>query len=539
MNVRMAQPGHVEIPQNIVLNSRFALLLCNDVEIRPRNPFGGNGAGDGDSRVAVSNANGIGTSRRRKWQRAFATRLFVSDVLVIALAVFGSQIFWFGLDPVSVAGGSEFNLSTGYLTVSIVLGVTWMIILDVFATRDHKVIGSGSLEYKRVTDATIRLFGLFAIISFLFRIELARGYFLTALPIGLLLLLLSRWQWRQWLRKQQDRGQFVSRALLLGERQKSAHVAATIKRTPGTGLLLVGALADHGRLDREPINGIPVVGNYTDLLDAVDELHAETVILTGADEINPMDMRRVGWELEARSVELIVAPALTDVAGPRIHSRPVAGMPLIHVSYPAFEGAKRVSKRTFDIIGASLIILFASPVLIWVAIMVKRSSPGNIIYRQERIGRGGHSFGMLKFRSMSQDADDQLESLLDAQGKSDTPLFKVTNDPRITPIGHTLRKYSLDELPQLFNVFLGQMSLVGPRPQRAAEVALYDDAAHRRLIMKPGMSGLWQVSGRSNLSWEDSIRLDLYYVENWSLTADIQILWRTVAAVARPGSSAI
>jgi lipopolysaccharide/colanic/teichoic acid biosynthesis glycosyltransferase len=170
---------------------------------------------------------------------------------------------------------------------------------------------------------------------------------------------------------------------------------------------------------------------------------------------------------------------------------------------------------------------------------VKRSSPGNIIYRQERIGRGGHSFGMLKFRSMSQDADDQLESLLDAQGKSDTPLFKVTNDPRITPIGHTLRKYSLDELPQLFNVFLGQMSLVGPRPQRAAEVALYDDAAHRRLIMKPGMSGLWQVSGRSNLSWEDSIRLDLYYVENWSLTADIQILWRTVSAVARPGSSAV
>jgi exopolysaccharide biosynthesis polyprenyl glycosylphosphotransferase len=489
--------------------------------------------------VAVTNANAVGVSRRRQWQKSFAIRLFVTDVIVIAIAVIGSQLFWFGFDSVQVASGAATDLQTGYMTVSVVLGVTWMLMLDIFATRDHKVIGSGTLEYKRVADATIRLFGLFAIISFLFRIELARGYFLTALPIGLLLLIFSRWQWRQWLRKQQLKGLYVSRALLLGERQKSAHVAATIKRTPGTGLLLVGALVDHRRLGNLPVNGVPIVGNYSDLLDAVDELNVQTVILTGADEINPMDMRRVGWELEARSVELIVAPALTDVAGPRIHARPVAGMPLIHVSYPAFEGVKRVSKRAFDIIGSGLIILCASPVLIGVAIAVKRSSPGNIIYKQQRIGRGGASFGMLKFRSMTQDADDQLESLLDAQGKSDKPLFKVTNDPRITPVGQILRRYSLDELPQLFNVFMGDMSLVGPRPQRAAEVALYDDAAHRRLIMKPGMSGLWQVSGRSNLSWEDSIRLDLYYVENWSLTTDITILWRTVRAVVAPDGSAV
>jgi exopolysaccharide biosynthesis polyprenyl glycosylphosphotransferase len=488
--------------------------------------------------VAVSNVSSTGTPRRRQWQRSFATRLFVTDILVIIVAVFGSQLIWFGFEPIEVATETA-ALRSGYLAVSIILALVWMLMLDVFATRDHKVIGSGTLEYKRVTDATIRLFGLFAIVSFLFRIDLARGYFLTALPAGVLLLLFSRWQWRQWLRRKQTAGTYTSRSLLMGERQKSAHVAATIQRTAGTGLKLVGALIDHGRVDRRPVNGVPVIGDYSDLLELVDELGVETVILTGADEINPADMRRVGWELEARSVELIVAPALTDVAGPRIHSRPVAGMPLIHVSYPAFEGVKRLSKRVFDILGSSALILVTSPILIAVAVAVKRSSPGNIIYQQQRIGRGGASFGMLKFRSMSQDADDQLESLLDAQGKSDTPLFKVTNDPRITPIGHTLRRYSLDELPQLFNVFLGEMSLVGPRPQRAAEVALYDDAAHRRLIMKPGMSGLWQVSGRSNLSWEDSIRLDLYYVENWSLTTDITILWRTVRAVAAPGSSAV
>ena len=484
--------------------------------------------------LAISDTRSAGVLRRRSWQRAFAVRLFVSDITVVVIAVFGSQLIWFGLETVPLTAPRPFSLGASYTVVSIVLVVAWMAMLDVFATRDHKVIGSGTLEYKRAADATTRLFGLFAIIAFLFQIEFARGYFLTALPAGILLLIWTRWRWRQWLRVRQARGIYLSRAVLLGERLKLAHVAATITRTPGSGLLLVGALTRQGVAGTGVIHGVPIVGEYADLMTAVDETHADTVILTGADEINPEDMRQVGWELETRGVDLIVAPALTDVAGPRIHSRPVAGLPLIHVSYPQFEGAKRVTKRTFDIVGSAMLILLCSPGLVWAALAVKRSSPGNIVYRQERIGRHGATFGMYKFRSMVQDADDQLESLLDAQGTSHTPLFKVTNDPRITPVGKILRKYSIDELPQLFNVLFGEMSLVGPRPQRAAEVALYDSVAQRRLIMKPGMSGLWQVSGRSNLSWEDSIRLDLYYVENWSLTADILILWRTVRAVVTP-----
>ncbi|PJJ61801.1 sugar transferase [Compostimonas suwonensis] len=471
--------------------------------------------------------------RRRSWQRSFAARLFTTDILLISGSVLGSQLLWFGFDTVELSADIP-ALRAGYTTVSIVLIVSWMLMLDLFGTRDHKVIGSGSLEYKRVTDATIRLFGVFAILAFLFRIELARGYFLTALPAGLLLLLFSRWQWRQWLRRRQAKATFVSRALLVGERDKSVHVGQTIQATPGAGLLLVGALTPDGRVTDPDIQGAPILGDFATLLQAVESSRADTVILTGSDELSPADMRRVGWELESRGVELIVAPALTDVAGPRIHARPVAGLPLIHVSYPTFEGVKRFSKRIFDILGSGLLIVVSSPLLLGIAIAVRRSGPGSILYRQERIGRKGTPFGMLKFRSMVQDADDQLESLLDAQGTSDTPLFKVTNDPRITPIGQVLRRHSLDELPQLFNVFVGNMSLVGPRPQRAAEVALYDDAAHRRLIMKPGMSGLWQVSGRSNLSWDDSIRLGLYYVENWSLTADVIILWRTVRAVVKP-----
>ncbi|WP_307812137.1 sugar transferase [Lacisediminihabitans changchengi] len=454
----------------------------------------------------------------------------MTDLLVVVLAVYGSQLLWFGLRPVALE--QKFQIGIGYNSVSIAITLLWMFVLSAYATRDLKVIGSGTLEYRRVVDSTIRLFGIFAIVAFLLRIDLARGYFLTALPIGVFLLLWTRWAWRQWLRREQARGLHVSRAIVVGERVKSENVTATIRRAQGSGINVVGALTRDGSVDKPFFGGVPVLGKYADILVALEEVQADTVVLTGADEISHLDMRKLGWDLEGKEVTLIVAPGLTGVAGPRIHARPVSGLPLIYVEYPAFTGVKRLSKRAFDLVGAGLIILISSPVLIAVGIAIKTSSPGSILYRQERIGLQGTPFGMLKFRSMIKDADDQLESLLDAQGRSAEPLFKVMNDPRITRVGGFLRRSSLDEFPQLFNVLLGHMSLVGPRPQRQAEVALYDDAAHRRLMMKPGMSGLWQVSGRSNLSWDDAIRLDLYYVENWSMTGDIIILWRTIRAVA-------
>ncbi|MBC7760512.1 MAG: sugar transferase, partial [Candidatus Saccharibacteria bacterium] len=353
------------------------------------------------------------------------------------------------------------------------------------------------------------------------------------LPVGAFLLTWTRWGWRQWLRREQARGLHVSRTLIMGERTKSEHVAATIRRAPGSGLDLVGVLTREGATAVPFHGGVPVLGRYSDVLTVLEEVQADTIVLTGADDIDPVGMRKLGWDLEARDVTLIVAPGLTGVAGPRIHARPVAGLPLIYVEYPIFSGVKRLSKRLFDVVGASAIILLISPVLLAVAIAIRTTGKGKVLYHQERIGLLGEPFGMLKFRSMVENADDQLESLLDAQGKTSEPLFKINNDPRITRVGKFLRRSSLDEFPQLLNVMRGQMSLVGPRPQRQAEVALYDDVAHRRLMMKPGMSGLWQVSGRSNLSWDDAIRLDLYYVENWSMTGDLIILWRTIRAVAR------
>ncbi|MDQ0100641.1 exopolysaccharide biosynthesis polyprenyl glycosylphosphotransferase [Paenarthrobacter nicotinovorans] len=257
----------------------------------------------------------------------------------------------------------------------------------------------------------------------------------------------------------------------------------------------------------------------------------DAVAISAGANIHPKDLRKLGWELAARDIGMILAPALTDVAGPRIHTQPVAGLPLIHVSTPKLTGGKKVAKRTFDIVLAGSLLVMLAPLFVVLALLVRITSPGPVFYRQARVGLRGTTFHMMKFRSMRVNADSELEALLKAQGSDSRPLFKVENDPRITPLGRVLRKYSLDELPQLLNVLGGSMSLVGPRPQRDGEVALYDDAAHRRLYVSPGMSGLWQVSGRSNLSWEESIRLDLYYVENWSLMGDVIILFRTFKAV--------
>jgi exopolysaccharide biosynthesis polyprenyl glycosylphosphotransferase len=243
-------------------------------------------------------------------------------------------------------------------------------------------------------------------------------------------------------------------------------------------------------------------------------------------------MRQLGWELEASSTTLIVAPALTDVAGPRIHARPVAGLPLIQVDYPAFTGRRYALKRAFDIVVSLLALVILSPVLLVIALLVRRDSPGPALYTQERVGLNGARFHMLKFRSMVVDAEAQLPSLLD-RSDGNGVLFKLKSDPRVTRIGAVLRRYSLDELPQLVNVLVGEMSLVGPRPPLASEVERYDEWAHRRLLVRPGITGLWQTQGRSDLSWEDSVRLDLYYVENWSLTGDVIILYRTIRAVVR------
>jgi exopolysaccharide biosynthesis polyprenyl glycosylphosphotransferase len=296
-------------------------------------------------------------------------------------------------------------------------------------------------------------------------------------------------------------------------------IGAIVTDTEAAGTVSAGAGPD-----------IPLYPSTTDFTLQLAQLNPDTVILTGSEELSSSRINDLSWRLDPGQ-QLVVAPQLVGVAGSRIHTRPVAGLPLIHVETPSYDGVKRFAKRTFDLFGAGALTILLAPVFVVTAVLIKLSSAGPVFYGQERIGLRGEPFTMLKFRSMVTDADAQLAALLAAQGTDGTPLFKVQNDPRVTSVGRALRRYSIDELPQLLNVLKGDMSLVGPRPQRDGEVRLYDSRAGRRLVVKPGMSGLWQVSGRSNLSWEDSIRLDLYYVENWSITNDLVILLRTARAV--------
>lgn len=451
----------------------------------------------------------------------------------------------------AVLVGSEFVLSlrsvvrvhmgplgnVGYGFVMFALGLGWLLALELADARDEHVVGHGTAEYRRLVHGTVGAFISLVAVAFLLRADLARGFVLAAPPIGIACLLIERWLARQWLRRQQRRGRFLHRAVVIGEPGKAAHILSTIRENADSGYQIVGVITRSGHAEVLE-DGTPVIGDFAGAVQAIDRCDADTLIVAGSDDLGPRRLRRLGWAMAEREVEWIVAPAMTDIAGPRIHVRPVAGLPLVHISFPVLEGGRRLLKRGFDLVAGGLLILLLSPLMLVVALVVKLTGPGPVFYRQERVGRRSQPFKMIKFRSMVQNADDQLAGLLADQGTDDKPLFKVENDPRITPAGRVLRKYSLDELPQLFNVLTGEMSLVGPRPQREAEVALYDDAAHRRLLVKPGMSGLWQVSGRSALSWEDALRLDLYYVENWSLGQDLIILLRTFRAVIAPDGTA-
>ena len=262
-------------------------------------------------------------------------------------------------------------------------------------------------------------------------------------------------------------------------------------------------------------------------------MEADTVAVGAWSDLTQADLRRLSWELEGSGISLVVAPSLTDVAGPRIHIRPVSGLPLLHIEEPDFSGGRRLLKSVADRGIALVSLVLLAPLFALLALLVRLDSEGDVMFRQTRVGVDGRDFTIFKFRSMYRDAEQKLSALMEANEHTDGPLFKMKQDPRITRMGRWLRRFSLDELPQLVNVAKGDMSLVGPRPPLPSEVSQYGLDVRRRLLVKPGLTGLWQISGRLHLSWDESVRLDLHYVESWSLALDAMILWKTVAAVVR------
>lgn len=491
------------------------------------------------SNASVS-ADRAAKAKAANWRNRYARRLWVTDLLLLLAVVYGTQIAWLGRIDAEVTIREDLTIDDfSYTLFSLGLVAVWMWALALSDSRRDRVVGTGSTEYVYVIRSSVTLFGLIAIAAFLLRIDVARGYLLISLPVGVLALLLGRWIWRKWLVRQRKAGAFSARVLLVGMPASIAPIAQELARHSGSGYRVVGAcLAGGPDVDRVPGTDVPVLGRFTDISDAMQVVNADTVAVTSTGEMTPLQIKQLSWKLKPGRQHLVFAPSLTDIAGPRIRTRPVAGLPLVHVETPRFSAGQRLLKRMMDLVLGSIAVVLLSPALLIIAALVKFTSPGPVLFKQLRTGFKGGKFRMLKFRSMVSNAEDLLPSLLDQRDAGNDIMFKMTNDPRVTKVGRFIRKFSLDELPQLFNVLGGSMSLVGPRPPLPNEVEKYADHVHRRFLMKPGITGAWQVSGRSSLSWEDSVRLDLGYVENWSMLGDFVIMLKTVKAALRPGATA-
>lgn len=406
--------------------------------------------------------------------------------------------------------------------------LTWLLMLVLLGAYRTRNYGAGFEEFRAITIASAITFGIAATGGFLSYYQPTRGYSLIFFSLGTPLLLLVRYIDRQTLHSARKQGRLAIKIVAVGSPAAVAELVEVLGRAPWMGYRIVG-MCVPGAQDHLEI-GVPVFGDIEDVRQVAIDQAADGVIVAGGSYSSAADLRRLGWALQGLDLDMLVVPSLTDIAGPRVHMRHVAGLPFVQVEEPQSDRAGGWMKRAFDLSAASTVVVMLSPLLLATALIIWLQDRGPIFYRQTRVGIHGREFKMVKFRSMVVNAE-ALRAELDAHNEVDGVLFKMTNDPRITRFGRFIRKYSIDELPQLINVFKGEMSLVGPRPLLPADVEKYEKDTHRRMLVRPGMTGLWQVSGRSDLSWAESVRLDLYYVDNWSMVIDLVIIVKTVKAV--------
>ena len=416
-----------------------------------------------------------------------------------------------------------------YLAFTAALPAFWWTAVALSGGYESRFIGVGSEEFRRMLNAALSLTACLAVLSYAVKLDLARGYFIIALPCTVAFDLAARYQFRKRLHRLRRLGLRMQRVIAVGHAPAVADLVAMLRRDSYHGLCVVGACLARSAAPDE-IAGVPVCGGLDSVPAAVNRLAADTVAVLACPEMNGIRLRELAWELEATGTDLCVASALLDVAGPRTTIRPVAGLPLLHVDHPELAGGKQLLKSAFDRVAAGLALALLAPLFLVIAITIRVSDREAVFFRQIRVGRDGRTFELFKFRTMVVDAE-QRKAELEALNEGAGVLFKMRRDPRVTKVGAWLRRWSLDELPQLFNVLIGDMSLVGPRPALPQEAARYGDHMRRRLAVKPGITGLWQVSGRSDLSFDEAFRLDLRYVENWSLALDLQVLWKTWSAV--------
>ncbi len=456
---------------------------------------------------------------RRDPLRVYATRAVILDSFAVLVAgIVGFILRW--AIPYSI----ELNNLT-YVSLVVVVVASWMVILILRGAYDTRILGVGSEEFKRVVAATATVFGAVAVVAFALKLDLSRGFVLITFAVGLVLLLCVRWSLRAWLRHERRYGHFLHRTVVIGAEPLKSEIVDMLDRDPVAGFTVVDVID-------EP----PLLGDEAGLDEWLDEVmtrisleDADTVAVAGSPALGQKVVQRLAWRLEGPRVDLLVAPTIGDVAGPRVTMRMAADLPLLHLDEPHLTGPKRAIKRTLDIAIGTLLFLLFLPFMVFAAIGIKISSRGPMFYVQERVGRGGQIITVPKFRTMYVGSDRLRNEVIGTPDENIGDRYR--KDPRITPFGRVLRRWSIDEMPQVVNVVMGSMSLVGPRPVLVDEMPLLGDSDHRRHLTKPGLTGLWQVSGRKNVEWEERMRLDLDYVEHWSPALDLVIVAKTVKAV--------
>jgi exopolysaccharide biosynthesis polyprenyl glycosylphosphotransferase len=489
---------------------------------------------ESDSLVDLLAEAPLAKARAHQWKQVHRRTVFVVDALILAVVATVAQMVASHAAPSGGAVGMSSIQATGLL---VVLAVGWLVALEVQQSRDISLIGIGAEEYRRVTFATAWVFGMFAVTAVLLDISVPRAQVSVVLGLGLVALVIGRHCIRKRLARRRLRGEFITRVVVLGNPESAGVLCRSFGRSTDTGYRVVGACIPDfvGEIGDEldtPSGRVPILGDGRTVQNALDLTSADALAVAAGEHLGQRKMKKLLWQLESAGTDLIVMPGVTDVAGPRVQMRPIDNLPLFHIAPPRQDGPSAISKRLFDMVLSTVALICAMPILLLAACAIKLDDGGAIIFRQERVGHHGRPFRIFKLRTMSVNADARKESERSSANDSGV-FFKSACDSRVTRVGRFLRASSIDELPQLLNVLGGSMSVVGPRPLVPGEGESVEDFVQRRGLVKPGITGLWQISGRSDLSEDERIRLDHSYVDNWSCVLDLLIVWRTARAVLR------
>jgi len=452
-----------------------------------------------------------------RWESRYRWAVIASDLLatLLVVTVVGGLV---------VHAGRSLPMDLAVTTALVVCAA-----LPLHRSWHPSVLGQGAEEFRRLGRGLATAVVVLALGGLLAGLDDVRPWVFVVVPAIAVLATAQRYQLRRFLHRARRSGRCLLPVLAAGGPDTVQDLIDRTRRAPHLGWR-VEAACTTGLRRIGDIDGVPVVGGLSDLARHVRRGRYRIVAVTPDAYWTPARLRQLAWDIEGSDAEMVVAPVLMEIAGPRLHMTGVLGMPMLRVTAPVFTGTRRMIKEIADRAGAAFLLTVFSPLLLVIAAAVVADSRGAVFYRQRRVGKDGKEFTIVKFRTMVRDADRIRTTLLHAN-EGAGPLFKMKRDPRVTRVGAVLRRWSADELPQLFNVLAGAMSLVGPRPPLPAETARYGPDVRRRLLVKPGLTGLWQVSGRSDLPWDEAVRLDLRYVEDWSLALDAVILWKTLRAV--------